>query len=259
MQTTCEVCSLFSRFALAIFDTSDFTLQMLGPTRLAKKYQVDWIVKKVASQLEKRWPTTLHGWDEIAQEEEDAAFRSFVGHWDESDTDPTLDRRRFPEPASSILLARECEVSTIVPFAFFNLVVWPSVLPDSPDDAYLLTACRNVPRMDLICPEDRLRIFEARELIARWFGAHRITAWKPCGSDMACQKRTSDTWFNLAVNIGHTGDFLRYSRYTEVQLNDSHCRDICPQCKKKLQDQIRKLRWDFVGELSAFLQLDDDA
>ncbi|KAJ7045778.1 hypothetical protein C8F04DRAFT_1066144 [Mycena alexandri] len=34
----------------SILEGEDFTLKMLGPTQLAKKYQVDWICKLVASQ-----------------------------------------------------------------------------------------------------------------------------------------------------------------------------------------------------------------
>ncbi|KAJ7772647.1 hypothetical protein DFH07DRAFT_953107 [Mycena maculata] len=101
-------------------DHRDFTLKILEPALLAKKYQVDWICKPV--QLLKRWPVTLEGWDAVENDEEDEEFRTQFGPWHPTWNDGTLRLRQFPEPVSSIRLARECDVPAILPFAFLHLL-----------------------------------------------------------------------------------------------------------------------------------------
>jgi hypothetical protein len=65
------------------------------------------------------------GWDATAEDEEQDWIRDIVAechgstskpHW--NDRDPILESRRFPEPGSSILLAREC---VSVMFQLFSL------------------------------------------------------------------------------------------------------------------------------------------
>jgi hypothetical protein len=239
---------------LDIFDAPDFTIKLLGPTRLAKKYQVDWVLKQVASQLEKRWPTTLRGWDGIVDEEdEEESYIMFGPPLD--GVDRTLGGRKFSEPVSSILLARLCDTPTILPLAFFNLLIWPSVF-ETKTDAHF-ASLKNVPRRDLISPEDLHRIFEARERIGKWVSAARQGhAWQqPCGSGMACRMTTSETWLSIAENSGHNGDFLRSSRQAERIVTQS--RLICPGCKKSLEIQIRTHRWDFVDQLHEVFQLNE--
>jgi len=199
----------------------------------------------VASELEQRWPTTLRGWDEVEKEQDEAVSRILHRPWDE---DPlgALRMRRLPEPASSILLARECHVPAIIPLAFFNLMAWPSFPPHGYYEDEI-DVFKNIPRRDLVSPEDWRRLFEARELIARWCWLNAYIDWEPQCADTACRKTASTTLSRIADDIGPTGDFLRSSRYSVDRSND--VRDICPACRKKLQDHIRKLRCDFVDQL----------
>jgi hypothetical protein len=237
---------------LDIFDSPNFAIKLLGPTRLAKKYQVDWVLKQVASQLKKRWPTTVMGWDGIVNDEEEEDICTMFGPPADYVYDGTHGGRHFLEPASSILLARECDVPTILPFAFFTLLAWRWVFNDE-TDAYL-ASLKNVPRRDLVSRDDWCRVLEARERIGGWFYAARQKhSWKPCGSDMACQITTSETWLSIAENNGPNGDFLRSARQAVTKLKQS--RSICLGCKKNLLGRIETLRWDFVNQLDEFFQL----
>ncbi|KAJ6594176.1 hypothetical protein B0H19DRAFT_52738 [Mycena capillaripes] len=244
-----------SRYTSEIFDARDFTVQLLGPTILAKKYQIDWIVKRVAFQLLKRWPTTVVGWDRLDQEEEQEDSLNLHGHWDTFSLDGITSLRQFPEPVSSILLARECDAPAILPFAFFNLLAFPLVSPDEQMGVYY--SSKAVPHRDLVSPEDWRRMFFARAKIGDWFWAEKESnnSWKPCGGDKRCATTYSSTWSLVASEMNPTGDFLRSARQAARKLDRSPDNKICPACKQKLQDQIRRLRLAFVDELSTFFQL----
>ncbi|KAJ7838674.1 hypothetical protein B0H13DRAFT_1650574 [Mycena leptocephala] len=173
--------TLFRRFAV-LLRANDFTLRLLGPTRLAKKYQIDWICNMVAAQLKKRWPTTLLGWDSVAEKEEATRIREFYGPWTPEWDDGTVNvRQPLPELASSIFLARECNEPSVLPFAFFHLLVSPLELPGDDQD-YEKSPWKV--RTGLVSSEDWRRLFFARQGIARWFSRlcplRFILHWKPC-------------------------------------------------------------------------------
>jgi len=233
-----------------ILDGDDFTSKMLGPTQLAKKYQVDWILKMVASKLQKTWPTTLEGWDEITEEQNTTVYRSMWGKWTPAWDDGILRLRHLPEPASSILLARECDTTNILPFAFYHLLACPL---DPPGEDEYSPSWMNV-RRDLVSPEDSRRLLLARERIGKWFsGQYEFWAWDhlDCGNQ-SCTVRASALRLSIAMSIGRNGDFLHSAKvYDDPK--------ICPECRKDLKDQIRTLREDFADQLSYFFQLDDVA
>ncbi|KAJ7141500.1 hypothetical protein C8R44DRAFT_847195 [Mycena epipterygia] len=231
----------------ALLDVDDFALKMLKPTQLAKKYQVDWICKMVASQLQKQWPTTVGGWDRIAEDEGDEVMRAEFGDWTPEWEDATLRLRQLPEPVSAILLARECDVPAILPFAFLHLLRFPL----EPEDDYYPTTAWTEPARALLSQDDVHRLSVARERIGKWFlhqPAYEIT--KDCGSGMLCHLITGQTWFNIARDVAVDGNFFRASQ--GVQRTG---RNICPQCKTKLEAEVRKLRLSFAEKLSIFFQL----
>ncbi|KAJ7680586.1 hypothetical protein DFH06DRAFT_972670 [Mycena polygramma] len=245
----------FPRCLPALLKASNFTLRLLGPTQLAGKYQIDWIPEMVASHLETLWPITLEGWDEIAEEEEEEEVRTLCAPWSPTWDDPTLKLRQFPEPASSIFLAREFGAPSILPFAFFRLMAWPLLPPDNEEYAHVLSL-RNAPRWNLVSAEDLHRLVIAREMIVNWFSDQRQqSVWTPCGNNTKCETGITRVWLDIATNLGvMNGDFLR-SAYQVMEVN-SFWSGICPVCKKKEQDKLRKLRFDFAENLSGFFQLD---
>ncbi|KAJ7141502.1 hypothetical protein C8R44DRAFT_604575 [Mycena epipterygia] len=232
-----------------ILGSDDFALKMLGPTELAKKYQVDWICKMVASHLEKQWPKTLEGWDRIARDEGESWTRDQVGgeFWQPSWDDDTLKLRQLPEPVSSIRLASECEATSILPVAFLHMLRLPL---DPPGSLSVWAA----PERGLLTQHDRYRLSLGRERIGKWFADQNRGTWVNCGSELRCEAVTYRSWNMIATEVGRDGDVLKIEPRVPGYFGD-----ICPVCKKKLEREVDSLRYDFFCELSTFFQLDEDA
>ncbi|KAJ7747294.1 hypothetical protein B0H16DRAFT_1851351 [Mycena metata] len=241
----------------SILEGEDFTLKMLGPTQLAKKYQVDWICKLVASQLQKQWPSTIVGWTTIAKEEDETRWRADYKSWTPEypeDVSPRL--RQLPEPVSSILLARECDVPSIIPLAFLHLLRFP-LEHDESDNPYTRDFYPWIsPKRSLLLPSDWHRLAIARERIAKWFtgwGPNPANSWKDCGSGKRCEAITYRTWYNIAADIGRDGNALKVSSWVTKEPGD-----ICSACRFKLQTEVFRLIAQFFNKLDYFFQLKGD-
>ncbi|KAJ7187972.1 hypothetical protein C8R46DRAFT_1241492 [Mycena filopes] len=242
----------------SILEGENFTLRMLGPTQLAKKYQVDWICKLVASQLQKQWPSTIVGWSTIAKEEDETRWRADYKSWTPQfieDASPRL--RQLPEPVSSILLARECDVPSIIPLAFLHLLRFPLEQSDEGTDNPCIPDFYPwiSPKRSLLLVSDWHRLAVARERIAKWFtgwGPNPSNPWKDCGSGKRCEAITYRTWFNIAADIGRDGNALKVSSWVAKEQGD-----ICSDCKCKLRNDVFRLIAQFFNQLDYFFQLKD--
>ncbi|KAF7376408.1 hypothetical protein MSAN_00056300 [Mycena sanguinolenta] len=228
-----------------ILEQWDFTWLLLAPCKLAKKYLVDWIRNMAASQLKKSWPTTAAGWFSFVDDEKKMEFRDCVqavsGRWDPDWDDVPLQLRSLPDPASSILLARECDAPSILPFAFLDLLrshaLYENKFNLSPDDAH--------------------RLLVARERIGDWFNkqadyCHYPWAMAACGSPKPCQITLLRTWTLLSDTVCREGHVLR-----QVESNGYHqAGEMCPECETKVRNKVGKLQNSFVAQLDTFFQLD---
>ncbi|KAF7361650.1 BTB domain-containing protein [Mycena venus] len=244
--------------ALLQAEPEDFTLKMLGPVQLAKKYQVDWICKLVASQLQKIWPTTLLSWDIIAKDEAEGRLRR-VGAWDPDYEDESLRLRHLPEPVSSIILARECDVPSILPLAFLHLLRFPFE-PEEQEVQYANPFYPwKVPERALLSQRDWERLGLARERIAKWFihWGPNAKGWKYCGTaGMRCEAVTLRTWLHIASDMDLDGNALNL----EPRIRAMKCDDgICSSCGQRLANEFWWLLAEFFDKLVYFFQLDDDA
>lgn len=79
---------------------------------MATKYQISYIRDCIVERLESDWPQTILSWDTLEGEIERTTEHSNV-HWYTDD--------RFPEPASAIRLARDFNIPSILPAAFYQL------------------------------------------------------------------------------------------------------------------------------------------
>lgn len=70
------------------------------------KYQVDTIRQRIVSILEAEWPATLEGWDKISDE-----IRGIR----------RSPKSLFTRAVATIRLARECDIPSILPVAFYEL------------------------------------------------------------------------------------------------------------------------------------------
>ncbi|KAJ7647045.1 hypothetical protein FB45DRAFT_821630 [Roridomyces roridus] len=205
---------------------SQFTTNILEPTLIAKKYQVNWICDMIATQLQKHWPTSLEGWDAITSDEEAEEARLNQNGWvDPSWSDATLKLRIFPEPVSSIRLARELNLLDILPFALLYLLrlsYWnTSLLPSQEDWA-------------------QMRL--ARERIVDWLASRRMP-WHDCGTQTSrqCERVADQIWYYTALEMARNSNFLRAANATLSHdgKHHAHLKDLCPICK----NEDRQLPW----------------
>jgi hypothetical protein len=219
---------------------------------LAKKYDVDWILKMVASQLQKHWPTTLEGWNSIEQDNAEGTRRDFVVEeaWIPAWEDRTLRLRQFPEPVSSIRLADECDVPSILPFAWLHLLRCQF----EPDDHDYLDGSR-VAQRTLLSLHECHRLMLARERIGKWFAGYRVfnRIWNDCGSGLKCEATALRVRLEIATRAARDGNILEYSGWRR----SSWELIMCPGCQATLQKEVDTLMQDFVGLLSHFFELED--
>ncbi|KAJ7747301.1 hypothetical protein B0H16DRAFT_1555451 [Mycena metata] len=234
-----------------LLNSPRFPRKLLEPTRLAKKYQVDWILQAVASQLQKSWPTTLLGWDRAITNDHEQTSLMFSGG--PMHNDGTLEFPLLPEPVSSIHLARLCDTPAILPFAFYRLLTWP-IIDDDNDAEAEFYGCKNAPCEELIA-EDWPRLVKAWKRVGDWF-ADEVSSVpsNTCPNRPPCQQDAS-AWFSFSQNVGRNGDFLAFSRF-DATTHSALLNGLCPLCKPIIQEQIKALRWEFAGQLSHFFQLD---
>ncbi|KAJ6594199.1 hypothetical protein B0H19DRAFT_53602 [Mycena capillaripes] len=228
-----------------ILDSRDFPSKILGPTQLAKKYQVDWVRKMVASRLQSVWPSTMAGGLTIEEDEHNDMIRDLVGvdAWTPSWSDNVLQLCQFPEPVSSILLARECDATAILPFAFLHLL--RCHLESDEDD---FPSPLRVADRTLLSSDDCHRLLLARERIGKWFYDRSGGRWTDCGN-VSCEVTVLRTRLKIATDIGRDGNVLRRFQ------TDSE--KICSSCRKALEKEVDALMDDFVDHLSTFFQLDE--
>ncbi|KAF7376384.1 BTB domain-containing protein [Mycena sanguinolenta] len=223
---------------VAILEAEDFP-KLLGPTELAKKYQVDWICKLVASQLAKSWPTsTLLSWNTIAEDEQESRIRNHIDSWEPAYNDQSHRLRRLPEPVSSIILAHHCDVPAILPAAFLHLLRFPfesQIDEDEVDPSGFLSSSPfypwQPPMRALLSQKDWERLALARERIEKWFSKAGTKPWNDCGSGMRCEAVISGTWLKIVRSgIGMDGNALNVEALTKRLQYDN----ICAVCKQEL-------------------------
>lgn len=88
---------------------------------MANKYQVDFVRRIIVTRLESDWPQTIEAWQRLEHEIEGMREDARGGVWNGT-RGPSLELdNALPEPASAIRLARECNIPSILPPAFYHL------------------------------------------------------------------------------------------------------------------------------------------
>ncbi|KAJ7085860.1 hypothetical protein C8R43DRAFT_909138 [Mycena crocata] len=243
----------FIDFFFLRLDDPDFTTKMLASTELAKKYQVDWIRKMVATQLRKLWPTTRAEYIRIGHSEVQEWIHDQVGEpWEPEET------RYFPEPVSSIHLARECDAPAILPFAFLRLSSFPWEFdPNNKANPY-----SKIPRRDLLPQADFQRLMVARGRMGHWLSHLSIPdrwPWANCGNGSACEAATLRIWNKLTSDIAHDGNVLQSCQNWITRDSSYHPmrQSLCPTCTQRVDGHIGTLQHWFMGRIGTFFQLDD--
>jgi hypothetical protein len=77
--------------------------------------------QNIVGQVEQNWPLTLRQWDELGSQLRAIAQLARGDLDNQLDLEPAYPGGRLPEPASAIRLARERNIPTILPAAFYHL------------------------------------------------------------------------------------------------------------------------------------------
>ncbi|KIP07176.1 hypothetical protein PHLGIDRAFT_46105, partial [Phlebiopsis gigantea 11061_1 CR5-6] len=122
-----ELAALFS----ALYDPSslclprfdpDIPIRLAGVMRLASKYSIDTIRNRIVDIMNDNWPQTYEQW-QIFQAEISAI--KAVHKENNGLVDGRSFEERIPEPAAAIRFARDFNIPSILPFAFYTLAGIP--------------------------------------------------------------------------------------------------------------------------------------
>ncbi|GJJ13651.1 hypothetical protein Clacol_007907 [Clathrus columnatus] len=140
-----------------------------GILLLANKYQVDHLRELIVGLLEQDWPTKLSHWD--LNEMEIRAKKGLSEFINESS---------IPDPCEVIRLARKCDVSSILPAAFYHLSRIRGIsyrhLPESLQETFSYEDREETSDFSLLSVEDFCCLLVGRDAMLRIFKSYLDTA-----------------------------------------------------------------------------------
>jgi hypothetical protein len=134
--------------------------------QLANKYSMDHFRNRIVEHIELDWPKTIYQWDLLETE-----IRSIRSLWtverrNEPDQIAFIDDH-LPEPASAIRLARDCDIPSILPAAFYHLSRlspvyddWHGLRQETQGDS------RRTAKWELLATEDFICLLKGRERLS---------------------------------------------------------------------------------------------
>ena len=247
---------------------------VLGPLKLAKKYQADALRDRITAHLSDDCPDTLEDWDKVAYPADFDAQDPSNETSSQSQVDPPayLAKDFLPDPASYLPLAHECDL----PIMFATLLY--SLCRDS------TTRKEKLSRMTR---GDIEMLFLGKDNMMSWIigpaaGQLEIESWIPediyerfsddeinC-RDPRCHPPLFKAWSSLLQDVISYGDplttfratALKYRKYMDDHPDDDYgyaymgTRDeICFWCKDRMAKKLDHLRQDLFDELPSFFPL----
>ncbi|KIP07173.1 hypothetical protein PHLGIDRAFT_127803 [Phlebiopsis gigantea 11061_1 CR5-6] len=107
----------FSRF------DPDIPAKLTNVMRIATKYQIDTVRRRIIDIMHDSWPQTFEHW--LRYQSEIAVLRTMHAGRDDGLVDGKSFEECIPEPASAIRFAQDFDVPSILPFAFYTLAGIP--------------------------------------------------------------------------------------------------------------------------------------
>ena len=249
---------------------------MLGPLKLAKKYQADVLRDRITAHLSNDCPTTLQDWDEVAYptELDDSDPSKETSSQSNVDNPDYLAKNLFPDSAPYLILAHECDL----PVIFATLLY--SLCRDS------TTRKEKLSRMTR---EDVEKLFFGKDRMIWWISGQleiESESWIPkygyrsfsnetkCQDQQGCYPSLLKAWSKLLQDVVCHGDplatfratALKYRKYMGESDHLDHTYDydgqtryeICVWCKDKIANKLDGLRQDLFDELPSFFPLKDE-
>ena len=248
---------------------------VLGPLKLAKKYQADVLRHRITAHLSDDCPTTLHDWDKVAYpaESDDSDPSNETSSQSSADIPDYLTKDFFPDPASYLTLAHECDL----PVIFASLLY--SLCRDSTTRKEKLSHMTKRDMETLFLGKDRMIYWisgPAANLleIESWIPEYRYEGFgnEANCQDERCRPPLFKAWSKLLQDVMCYGDplatfratVLKYRKYVDAATDRDYAyghgymRDeICVWCKGRMADKLDDLRQDLFDELPSFFPLRD--
>jgi hypothetical protein len=241
---------------------------VLGPLKLALKYQADVLRDRIVNHLSNDCPTTLEGWDKVAYptELDDSDPMDEPSNQSWFNTPDYLAKDFFSaDPSSYLMLARSCDL----PVVFATLLY--SLCTDS------MTRKGKLSRMTR---GDMETLFLGKDRMMSWISGPavdelKIESWIQVEegnfcSGRSCQIPLFKVWSRLLQDVMRYGDPLGTFRATALRYqiqdqagDDDHDyeydyrgRDeVCCWCKDRIAEKLFDLRQNLFDQLPSFFPL----
>ncbi|KAG2352877.1 hypothetical protein BDR07DRAFT_1312116 [Suillus spraguei] len=215
---------------------------------LANKYGIDHLRDRIVEHVEADWPQSLRQWDLL--EAEILAMEDTWYTYDEYNNGP-IDNY-LPEPASAIRLARECNIPSILPAAFYHLSRlsikdnWrnPHTSNMEPEVPYRNSFCGNrTADWTILSTQDYICLLRGKTKLASI--ADRLFSASHVGNDQhssnACSLSQGRTLLaDMRETCRQSPDILdtlrRFLGRTALK------NEVCPACRLYIQMELRRLR-----------------
>jgi hypothetical protein len=230
---------------------------------LADKYGMDRFRHRIVEHIEGDWPRSLWQWDKLEVE-----IKSMLQTWtadcyDTSEYLPIDDH--LPEPASAIRLGRECDISSILPAAFYHLSRLSidndreqARLRHASDPQYELNSGLRTAEWRLLTNEDFVSLLKgqtrlctaADEMLS--FAEYQYQLEEHWSSTCSPSK-VLDLLQEIQNDCRHSSDILRTTRcYIE---KGSYGKDICQLCSAFVRQELAAFRKGLWDKLPDFFSL----
>jgi hypothetical protein len=211
---------------------------------LANKYAMDNLRRRIVNRVEQDWPVTLQLWDSLEYQINLAKRRAGYSLKDADFHHSYLDDH-LPEPASAIRLARECDIPTILPAAFYHLSRL-SVF-DNGNGAYQHDDGHRTAEWGLLSAQDLICLMKGQRRLD--VAVQEILSHLPgCHND--CVQLRFELLQEIRAACQHSYDILHVTRsYVErFSYGDKLCYICCSHVRCAL-DRFRQDLWTDLPNL----------
>jgi hypothetical protein len=258
-------CSHVSFLPFQKFDVETVSL-LIGPLKLARKYQADALQNRIVSYLESNFPTTLDAWDQLAyraiKPERGSSQLETASHGQLPAENLALDF--IPDPVSFISFARECDLPKVLAPIFYSLC------RDSIARKRILPLMKREDLEALLVGKERMMNFICGPVgmpvgIEGWVTDPEVNRpWGIYCADRKCYSPVFRAWSSMLQDILRNGDPLRTFWVTALEYREDislgfegeyghdYRDEMCGCCKGLIADKLDSLRQDLFSQLPNF-------
>jgi hypothetical protein len=226
---------------------------------LINKYDMKYFRRRIVEHMELDWPQSLYQWDKL--EDEIYSIRTMWDVAQDSDSDdrPMYADDHLPEPASAIRLARDCNIPSVLPAAFYHLSRlsiyndWFRIRDGSLHHQELGNGCRTA-KWNLLVPEDFICLLKGHEKLPAVVGEmlqfHFLQEKDGHSLDDCNISQCFGIFKEIRDTCRHSRDVFRTTRRLreKARFGDQVCQLCCSSIRQEL-DRFRQSLWMRLPEI----------